>query len=303
MAKIIQLTQNGVMKYPRTIADAIAVVSKSKKLSTVLAELEAEDLRLLGLINAAQGQIDTLVGSGDGSVDKKISEAINDFATKITDNGAIDSFKELVDYVAAHGPEFSALVGRVGTVEGKVSTLEGKVSTLEGDNTTNKANIQGNTEAIGTINGKLGSSADESNADGSIYARIKALKEEVAAMGGDQGSIKTQIDNAIAANNTSVVTPISNRVGVIEGDYLKGADKTELQGKIDEKVAQSAYDTKVQALETAAANAQSSADAANTAASNAQSKADSAYTLAEGKIGYTVVGDATYPDFDEIALS
>lgn len=316
-AKQIQLTQGGVLKYPRTIDEAIAVVAKSKKLSTVLADLEAEDTRLNGLIVAAQGAIDTLNGSGEGSVDKKVSDAINDFAIKISDNGAIDTFKELVDYVAAHGSEFSALVGRVTTAEGKITTVEGKVSDLESDNTTNKQNIATNTESINTLNGKVGSSADGANADGSLYARIEQVKKDLAALSGDGGTVSEQINAAIEANNTSVVTPISNRVKAIEDDYLKAADKEELQGNIDEKVAQSDYNTKVAALEasigkntTAAANAQSAAEtadskavAAQTAADNAQAKADSAYELAEGKIDYTEVGDTTYPDFDEIALS
>lgn len=289
MAKIIQLTQNGVNKYPRTIDEAVAVVAKSKKLSTVLAELGAEDERLVGLIAAAnaaieteKGRIDTLNGTGDGSVDKKIADAIDAFATQVTDNGTIDTVKELFDYVAAHGSEFNALLERVTTVEGKVTTLEGemdtvegKVSTLEGDNTTNKQNIAANTEAINGLNTKVGSSADAAAADGSLYARIAQLKADLSALSGDGGTVSEQINAAIEANNTSVVTPIADRVSAIESDYLKKADKDELAA---------------------------AAAAAKTAADNAQTKADSAYELAESKIGYTEL-EGEYADFDEIALS
>lgn len=316
-AKIIQLSQNGVLKYPRTIDEAIAVVAKSKKLSTVLAELGAEDERLANLIAAAEGKITVLNGTGEGSVDKKIADAIDDFATQVTSNDTIDTVKELFDYVAQHGSDFNALLERVSTAEGKINTLEGQVSTLGSDNTTNKQNIAANTDAINGLNGKVGSSVDEANAEGSLYARIAQLKADLAALSGDGGTVSEQINAAIAANNTSVVTPISNRVAAIETDYLKAADKAELQGKIDEKVAQSDYNTKVAALETsignnatAAANAQSAADGAQstadgaqTAAENAQAKADSAYELADSKIDYSIVGDTTYPDFDEIALS
>lgn len=316
-AKMIQLTQGGVMKYPRTIANAIAVVEKSKLLSTVLTELGEEDVRLNNLIVAAQGAIDTLNGSGDGSVSKQVTDAINDFADKMTADGTVNTFKELVDYVAAHGSEFSALVGRVTTAEGDIDTLEGKVSTLEGDNTTNKTNIAANTEAINTLNGKVGSSADAANAEGSLYARIAQVKADLAALSGDGGTVSEQINAAIAANNTSVVAPISDRVAAIEADYLTDDDKEELQGEIDKKVAQSDYNTKVAALETSIANnataaanaqsaaeaAQSTADGAQTAAENAQAKADSAYELADSKIDYTEIGDTTYPDFNEIVLS
>lgn len=315
-AKKIQLSKNGVNLYPQTIDQAIAVVAKAKLLSTVLAELEAEDSRLAGLIQAAEDKITVLNGTGTGSVDKKIADAIDAFATQVTDDETINTVKELFDYVAEHGSEFNALLGRVSTNETNISGLQGKVSTLEGDNTTNKANIAGNTEAINGLNNKVGSSADAASAEGSLYARIAQVKADLAAMNGEGGSIKEQIDSAIEANNTSVVTPISNRVATIEGDYLKGADKTELQGNIDKKVNQTAYDTKMAAVDgsiaanaaaAAAADAKgaqgiSDAAAAKSAADAAQGKADSAYTLADSKIDYTEL-DGTYPDFNEIVTA
>lgn len=57
----------------------------------------------------------------DGSVDFKIDAAINKFASEISTDGTINTFKELVDYVANHGPEFSELVGVVDTNTGKIT--------------------------------------------------------------------------------------------------------------------------------------------------------------------------------------
>lgn len=309
-AKIIQLTQGGVMKYPRTIANAIAVVEKSKLLSTVLAELGAEDERLAGLIEAAEAKITVLNGTGAGSVDKKIADAIDAFATQVTENDTIDTVKELFDYVAEHGSEFSALLGRVSTAEGKIETLEGKVEALEGDNTTNKANIENNTQAINGLNGKVGSSVDAASYEGSLYARVAQLKADLEALGGEEGTVSEQIDDKLASFKTANVDPIAADVNTIKGDYLKASDKQELQNNINGKVAQSAYDAKVQELANGiqeAKNAASAADAKGAQgisdAAAAQSKADSAYELAESKIGYVVIGNTTYPDFDEIALS
>lgn len=64
---------------------------------------EASDL------TALQSSVETLTGAGDGSVKKIVDAAINDFATRISDNGEIDTFKELVDYVAKHGPEAATM--------------------------------------------------------------------------------------------------------------------------------------------------------------------------------------------------
>lgn len=287
MAKMIQLTQNGVMKYPRTIDQAIAVVAKAKLLSTVLAELEAEDVRLAELIAAAEEKITVLNGTGAGSVDKKIADAIDAFATQVTDDQTINTVKELFDYVAEHGSEFSALLERVVAAEDDIDTLEGKVEALEGDNTTNKQNIAKNTEDISSLNTKVGSSADEADAEGSLYARLKQVIADLGALSGDGGTVSEQINSAIDKFNTDTVAPIAQDVANIKGDYLKKADKEELQGKID-------------AANEAAAAASQAAATADAKAVAAQEKADAAYTLAEGKIGYTIVGDATYPDFSEI---
>lgn len=61
-------------------------------------------------------------------------------------------------------------------------------------------------------------------------------------------SILTTIDNKA---ESSVVNGINSRLQAVEGDYLKAADKNELQGNIDKKVDQSAYDTKMQELANA----------------------------------------------------
>lgn len=47
---------------------------------------------------------------GEEDVDAKINAKINEFATKVTDNGVIDNFKELIDYAADHGAETAAIV-------------------------------------------------------------------------------------------------------------------------------------------------------------------------------------------------
>ena len=51
-----------------------------------------------------------LNGTGEGSVDSKINQKINDFASKITDDGTINTLKELIDYISTHGNEFNQIV-------------------------------------------------------------------------------------------------------------------------------------------------------------------------------------------------
>ena len=56
----------------------------------------------------------------EGSVAKDIKDAINDFATKVTDNSTFDTFKELVDYVAEHGGEAAEMASAIDALEALV---------------------------------------------------------------------------------------------------------------------------------------------------------------------------------------
>lgn len=112
-ANIILLTKEGREKYPRTIAEAIAVIYRAKFLSTILKEQDSLNSDFENRIGGIEKNLDVLLGNDNGSVIDTVNSAINDFANKMTENGFVDTFKELVDYVAEHGAEFSALVGSV----------------------------------------------------------------------------------------------------------------------------------------------------------------------------------------------
>ena len=157
-------------------------------------------------IKTNEDAITTLNGTGEGSVTKAVNDAIDAFATKATDNGTIDTFKELVEWVAAH-PEI--------------------VNGLTGD-----------------IN------------------KLKAILKGFGTAEGQSPEVKAYIDSAIAALKI--------------GDYAKAADLTALAARVEtleklpahgitaediakwnakqdagDYVEQSAYDTKMTALEKA----------------------------------------------------
>lgn len=56
-------------------------------------------------IVANEEAIAVLKGDGDGSITKIVDDAINKFATDISDDDTVDTFKELIDYAAAHKTE------------------------------------------------------------------------------------------------------------------------------------------------------------------------------------------------------
>lgn len=64
-------------------------------------------------IIALQNAIDTLNGSGEGSVAKAVDDAINEFAAGISDDGTSVQLKELVNWVNANGSDATALTAAV----------------------------------------------------------------------------------------------------------------------------------------------------------------------------------------------
>lgn len=86
-----------------------------------------DDTAVKGLIKNNTDAIDVLNGGDtiEGSVAKSVKDAINDFATKISDDGKINTFKELVDYAAAHGSEYTAAIADIAANKSAIKTLNG----------------------------------------------------------------------------------------------------------------------------------------------------------------------------------
>lgn len=119
------------------------------------------------------------------------------------------------------------------TISVKFSDLD---AALAAETATVGAAIKANTTLANGIRTDLGQNTDAANAEGTAFARIAQLRTEVNALGGAEGGIQGMIDASIESFDEATVQPIATRVGVIEADYLKAADKTELQGNIDKKV-------------------------------------------------------------------
>lgn len=84
-----------------------------------------DDTALKSRVSANETAISTLNGTGAGSVSKTVTDAINDFATKVSDDGTVNTFKELIDYAASHSAEFAELVGEVDANTAAIETLNG----------------------------------------------------------------------------------------------------------------------------------------------------------------------------------
>ena len=152
--------------------------------------------------------LETIVGNSESGLVKSVSDntsGISDINTKI---GTVTEGKTIVEMISDAKAEATyddtALAGRVTAIEGDYLKASDKTA-LESE-ITSAAN-QAKTDAITAIMGEAG--IDEK------YDTLKEIADWILA-------------------DTTASAQLIVRVTTIENDYLKGADKTELQNKISE---------------------------------------------------------------------
>ena len=85
---------------------------------------------LLDRVTAIEEQ---MTGTGEGSVDAKIDEKLDEFITNVSDDGVVNTMKELVDYVAEHGPEAANMAASITTLKELVgeTSVADQISAVE----------------------------------------------------------------------------------------------------------------------------------------------------------------------------
>ena len=116
-------------------------VSESDLAVTLKAILDAK---------AKQADLDTLTGTGEGSISKMIDAAINKFATDVTDDDVVNSYKELIDWVATHGPEATQMASGISENKTAIANLKTLVGTLP-EGATSTTVVAYITEAINAL--------------------------------------------------------------------------------------------------------------------------------------------------------
>lgn len=104
-----------------TVAELQSDVNELQTDVTTLKEIvtpSGEDaIPLLSRIETLEDKMD---GEAEGSVDAKINKKINEFANQISDDGTVNTLKELIDYVANHGGELDTLVADIMDLQQRV---------------------------------------------------------------------------------------------------------------------------------------------------------------------------------------
>ena len=160
---------------------------------------------------AKQADLDTLTGEGEGSIKKMIDDAFNDFSTKVSDDGVVNSYKELIDWAATHGSEATKMAKGISENKTAIANLKKYVGTLpEGATATDVVGYIA--EAIAALSiGDYAKTADllrPGHADYTAYAKYHGFQD---ARGG--GHFSGRITAALVAGGAIVLGAL-NRAGI-----------------------------------------------------------------------------------------
>lgn len=126
---IAESTANGKIKVNGVDVPIHGLAAMAYKSDVAYDDL-ATTLKSLIDSKAAKADLDTLNGTGDGSVKKMIDDAINKFATDVTDDNVVNSYKELIDWVAEHGAEATEMAQGISDNKAAIENLKKLVGTL-----------------------------------------------------------------------------------------------------------------------------------------------------------------------------
>lgn len=175
----------------------------------------------------------------EGSVDKKVADAINEFATKVSDDQTVNTFKELIDYAADHKDEYGTLSGEVQANKTAIATLNGKdtdagsvAKTVKDAVDAAQATLQGNIDKkVDKVEGKGLSTND--------YTTEEKTKLEGVTSGAQVNVIETVKVNGVALTPADKAVDVTVPTGalaskdkVAETD-LVDALATKINGKLD----------------------------------------------------------------------
>lgn len=256
----------------------VGTVPDDKTIVEMIADAQTaatyDDTQIKADIKANADAIGVLNGSGEGSVAKQITDAFNDFSTKVTDDAVVNSYKELIDWAATHGAEAAEMTAAITALENILDGIGG-----DGESATVVAYVTAAIEAL-----KIGDYAKAADLT-ALAGRVNTAEGEIDALQADSHTHanKSELDKIEVGDKAKwdaaeqnakdyadgLNTTMSTRVKAIEDDYLKAADKTALENSIS--------------AEASAARAAEQKNAADISAEVTRAKSAEAQALADAK--------------------
>lgn len=227
------------------LSGKVGTVPENKTVVEMIFDAQAaatyNDTEVKAGIKANADAITKLNGTSavEGSVDKKVADAINEFATKVSDDQTVNTFKELIDYAADHKDEYSTLSGEVQANKTAIATLNGKdtdagsvAKTVKDAVDAAQATLQGNIDKkVDKVEGKGLSTND--------YTTDEKTKLEGIASGAQANVIETVKVNGVALTPADKAVDVTVPTGALASkDKVAETDlvdtlATKINGKLD----------------------------------------------------------------------
>lgn len=152
-------------------------------------------------------------GTGEGSVDEKINAKINEFATRIDDDGIVNSYKELIDYVADHGGEAATMAASITSLKelvGETSVSDQIAEAIANIETDAQENVIESVKVGGALLEIVEKSVNIPVATDAVLGVVKASEEVTVSEDGTLG---------IGTISFSKITQTEDEIIVFDGGY------------------------------------------------------------------------------------
>lgn len=180
-------------------------------------------------VGAVEQEIVVLKGDGEGSVKKIVDDAIDAWAKEVTDNGTLDTIKEVIDYVAEHKGEATQMLTDIGILKTDVEGLKAKDTAIENQIAALTSGLEGKVDVREGYD--LISSTDLAKlagiAAGAEVNYIKSVSEEFQVTDG-QLTLK-EIDQSQVAGLPEALL----NAGKLDGVQINGIDLDVVNKKVN----------------------------------------------------------------------
>ena len=216
----------------------------SESAASVLAALNTYKAANDPKVTANTNAIATLNGDStvEGSVDKKVADAINEFATQISDDGTINTYKEILNYISEHGGEANDMMAAIDALEalvGDTAVATQIANAIAAENLDQYATDEELAEAIArivTLEGATHSHDNKTVLDGITAEKVAAWDSSLAdskaytdeQIDAVEEVVATKADASALADEVVAREALDARVVVVEGKAHTHANADEL---------------------------------------------------------------------------
>lgn len=200
------------------LAGKVGTVPESKTVVQMIADAQTaatyDDTALKGRVTATETAINTLNGTGDGSVKKQVAAAVAGIVADAPE--AYDTLKEISDWISDHASDASAMNSQINTNKDAIATLNGT-----GEGSVSKAVSDAKSEVKASIDTHTSNTTVHITADERTAWNGKTTMSAVEAKGYQTAAqVKAiKVDNATAADKLKTAREIS-----LTGDVTGSAD-------------------------------------------------------------------------------